>query len=159
MSGQRVTWEEYFMMIAEVASSRCTCFSVAKGAAIVVDGHVVSTGYNGAPAGVRNCKYDIGVCRKRSLGYGHGEGHNECLAVHAEANAILSAGQVGVRIRGGTLYCTHKPCSECTKLIINSGITKIVYKHDYESDLADILLKEANVAITCINAITGGDLK
>lgn len=147
---ERPSWDEYFMNIAEITAKRATCFSAEKGAVIVVNKRIIATGYNGAPKGIKNCVYDIGQCRKRSLGYGHGEGHHECLAVHAEANAILSAATLGIKIEGGTLYCTHSPCEECAKLIINSGIKNIYYRHLYESKLSNELFKEANIAIVQI---------
>lgn len=143
----RPSWNEYYMQIAELTAKRASCFSKEKGAVIVVNNRIIATGYNGAPSGVRNCLYDRGVCRKKELGYGHGEGHHECLGVHAEANAILSAANIGIGIKGGTMYCTHSPCEECAKLIINSGIKNIYYRNYYGSKLSDELLKEANITV------------
>lgn len=147
MENTRPSWKEYFMSIAEMAAKRSTCLSEAKGAVIVIANKIVATGYSGAPRGIKNCKFDYCFCRKRSLGYGHGEGHNECLAVHAESNAILSAASLGIMIENGEIYCTHFPCEECAKLIINSGIKKIYYKNEYDSKLSKELLQEANIVV------------
>ena len=143
----RPSWDEYFMGIAKSASERSTCLSDAKGAAITVENRIVAIGYSGAPSGVSSC-LDKGTCLKRWLGFGHGEGHHMCLAVHAEANAIVSAARIGVKIEGGIIYCTHKPCEGCAKLIINSGLKRVIYIHEYSSKLADQMLSEAKVVVT-----------
>ncbi len=127
----RISWDDYFLMISKVVASRNTCFSDPKGAVIVVNKNIASTGYNGAPSGVPDCKYCLGECYKRKLGFEHGTGQHVCRGAHAEANAIVQAAKNGTPIYGGTLYTTHKPCHDCAKLIINSGIKKIVYLHDY----------------------------
>ncbi|MDF2615442.1 MAG: deoxycytidylate deaminase [Sedimentibacter sp.] len=141
---ERISWDNYFLLISKVVSSRATCFSEPKGAVIVVNKNIVSTGYNGAPSGIKDCKYGYKECKKRSLGYGHGTGHHICLASHAEANAIDHAAKNGISINGGTLYCTHKPCSECAKHIINSGIIRVVYINEYESNAFE-LFNEAGI--------------
>lgn len=142
----RPTWDEYFMGIAESAALRSTCLIDKKGAAITVRNRIISIGYSGAPSGVKSC-LEHGFCRKRALGYGHGEGHHECLAVHAEANAIVSAARTGVSLEGGTIYATAKLCEGCAKLIINSGIKTVLYKHDYKSPLTDKLFAESGVSM------------
>lgn len=146
----RPSWNDYFMKIAELTASRSTCFSESKGAVITKNGRIIATGYSGAPSGVKNCLYDIGFCNKRQSGYGHGEGHDFCLAVHAEANAILSAANIGIETNGATIYCTHFPCINCAKMIINCGIKKVYYKNEYKDDLSRRILKEANVEVTKI---------
>lgn len=142
-----MNWHKYFLNIAEITSKRSTCFSDPKGAVLVKDRRIISTGYNGAPSGIRSCLYEDNECRKRKLGYEHGTGHDECKAVHAEANAILSAALLGISTKDCTLYCTHKPCSECTKFIIQAGINKVYYLHDYKSDFADEMLKQTNIEV------------
>ena len=143
----RISWDEYFMKIAYAASERSTCLSAHKGAVIIKDKRIIATGYSGAPKGIKNCAYDYGFCRKRQLGFGHGQGHDECLAVHAEANAILQAAALGISCKDTTMYCTHKPCAECAKLIINAGISVVIYDDFYPSQLADNLLDEAGVQL------------
>ena len=144
---ERPSWNEYFMEMAFAISKRCSCFSEPKGAVITKDNRIISAGYNGAPSGIKNCKYDMKECRKRSLGYGHGEGHHECKAVHAEANAILKAEKTGVSTNDCMMYCTHKPCEECAKMIIQSGIKVVYYCKEYESKFAKELFEESNVEL------------
>lgn len=143
----RPTWDEYFMSIARSAAERSSCLSEAKGAAITVENRIVAIGYSGAPSGIYSC-LQRGVCRKRELGFGHGEGHHQCLAVHAEANAILSAVRTGVKVDGGTIYCTHYPCEGCAKLIINAGIKHVVYSELYHSELTHYLFTQACITVT-----------
>lgn len=151
MDKKRVSWDEYFMKIASDVSERSTCLSDPKGAVIVKDKRIIATGYSGAPAGIANCAFDKGFCRKKSLGYNHGEGHQECLAVHAEANAILQAASLGISCKDCILYCTHEPCNDCAKLIINSGIKKVFYANEYPSTFTNELFREANVEKIFIN--------
>lgn len=145
MNNERLSWDEYFMKIANVVSERSTCLSAPKGAVIAKGKRVIATGYSGAPAGVDNCAFDNGYCKKRKLGYGHGEGHDVCLAVHAEANAILQAAFLGINCKDGVMYCTHEPCGDCAKLIINSGIKKIYYENKYPSKITDDLFRQAGI--------------
>lgn len=122
----RPSWDEYFLGIAKAVSLRADCTRRQVGAVIVVGGRIVSTGYNGAPAGAPGCLSD-GACPRgklsvqeqpRDFGYGN------CDAVHAEANAILYAYR---DLRGATLYCTDKPCVDCAKLIAGAGIKEVVW--------------------------------
>ena len=122
----RPSWDEYFLGIAKAVSLRADCTRRRVGAVIVVDGRIVSTGYNGAPAGAKGC-LSAGACPRgklsvqeqpRDFGYGN------CDAVHAEANALLYAYR---DVRGATLYCTDKPCVDCAKLIAGAGIKEVVW--------------------------------
>ena len=81
------------------------------------------------------------------LGIPSGTRHEMCYAVHAEQNAIIQAAKLGVSVDGATLYCTHQPCTICTKMIINSGITRIVYKYPYPDEFAQQLLAEAGITV------------
>jgi dCMP deaminase len=140
----REDWDTYFMNIAHQVATRSTCLHRKSGAIIVVNKNLVSTGYNGAPIGVDHC-LSKGVCRKRDLGFGSGEGHQECLATHAEANAIIFAARQGTRIDGGTIYSTTRPCIHCAKLIINSGLKVIKYWLDYPDPLSQNILSQAGI--------------
>ena len=147
----RVSWEEYFMTIAEIVSKRSTCLRRHIGAVIVKtypntnEGpHIIATGYNGSPRGCKHCS-ELGGCLREQLHVPSGERQEICRAVHAEANAIVQAASYGTSCYDGILYCTHKPCSMCTKLIINSGIRKIYYKNDYPDELATKLLEESGI--------------
>lgn len=155
---KRKSWNDYFMGIAFATSERCSCFSESKGAVLVKDGRIISTGYNGAPSGITTC-VDVGKCRKRSLGFGHGEGHGECKAVHAEANAILSAAKIGVSTDNCVLYCTHKPCEDCTKMLIQAGIRKVYYAKDYKSAFSDELINESGIELFHLEYNEGGEQK
>ena len=135
----RITWVDYFMQIANLISFRSTCIRRKIGAVAVRDDFIISTGYNGAPKGEPHC-LDIG-CIREQLKIKSGERHELCRAVHAEQNLICQAAYNGVKMKDTTVYCTHKPCGICAKLLINSGVIKVVYQHDYPDEYADSLLK------------------
>lgn len=129
----RASFDERMLRQVEFyAKENSTCPSP-KGAMIVVDKVIQGIGYNDMPMGVPNCdKAKMCACfdpnRKR------GERLHECYAVHAEANAVVFTGRE--RAKGGTIYCTHQPCVECAKLIIQAGIKRVVFRHRYPSDLS-----------------------
>ncbi len=145
MAKKRPTWETYFMQITELVASRSTCIRRAVGAVIVKDKRVLSTGYNGAPSGIRHC-LDIG-CLREELKVASGERHELCRGIHAEQNAIIQAAFHGVSIRGASLFCTNLPCSICAKMIINAGIELIIYKSGYADPMSTDLLAEAGVSL------------
>ena len=125
----RPSWDDYFMEIAQVVSKRSNCTRRHVAAIIVKDRHILSTGYNGTPHGVRNC-FD-GGCPRCSGDVASGTHLEECLCVHAEQNAICQAAFFGHAIKDATIYITISPCLTCAKLIINSGIKEVVYGGDY----------------------------
>lgn len=142
----RPSWDEYFMMVAEVAAIRGNCLRRRVGAVIVHNRQILSTGYNGTPKGITNCS--DGGCPRCAGHAPSGSSLDECLCVHAEENAIVQAAAHGVAIRGGTLYCTLSPCSYCAKSIINSGIVEVVYAGSYAlSPVTAALFKEAGVQL------------
>lgn len=116
------------------------------GAIIVKNKRVIATGYNGAPQGIKSCM-EKGSCLRKELGIESGTRHEICYAVHAEQNAIIQAARVGCSVEGCTLYCTHQPCVICAKIIINSGITRVVYKEGYPDDFSLKLFDEADVKL------------
>ena len=116
------------------------------GAVIAKNKRILTTGYNGASCGIESCK-DRGECLRRKLNIPSGTRHELCYATHAEQNAIVQAARMGIAIDGATLYCTHQPCTICAKLIINSGIKRIVYKEGYPDDFSLQLIKEAGVEL------------
>jgi dCMP deaminase len=141
---ERPDWDSYFMEIARVATRRSNCLRRQVGAVIVKDRRIVSTGYNGTPRGVRNC-YD-GGCPRCANNPAPGENLGECLCAHAEENAIVQAAYHGTSVRDGTLYSTLSPCLLCCKMIVNAGLTEVVYEEEYGfSEQARALLKEAGV--------------
>lgn len=141
-------WDKRFIEMAEVVGSWSSCYQQGRqvGAVIVKDKRVLATGYNGAPSGVKSCK-DKGECLRKKLNIPSGTRHEVCFAVHAEQNAICQAAKLGLSVEGATIYVTHQPCTICTKMIINSGIKKVIYKHGYPDEFSITLLEEAGVEI------------
>ncbi len=152
MTGPRPGWDAYFMSIAAVVSTRSTCLRRKVGAVIVKDRRIISTGYNGAPRGVPHCS-ETG-CLREKLGIPSGERHEICRGSHAEVNAIAQAAAVGASTSGGALYCTHEPCSFCTKAVINAGLVKIVFVLPYPDELARMLRDEAGMETVRLDADT-----
>ncbi len=138
----RISWDDYFMQMAELTAKRSTCLRRQVGAVIVKDKHVMATGYNGAPRGLAHCE-EKGGCLREQLRVPSGERHELCRALHAEQNAIIQAAVLGQSIEGATIYITHQPCVICAKMIINAGIDKIIVKDGYPDELATELLNEA----------------
>jgi len=143
---KRPVWDEYFMNIAKVVSSRANCIKRKIGAVIVKDKRVISTGYNGTPRGVKNC-YE-GGCPRCNAFTESGKNLESCFCAHAEENAIVQAAYHGVSVKGGTLYTTYSPCLYCARMIINAGIVEVVYNEQYPlAEDAIRLLKEAGVKV------------
>ena len=139
----RKSKDVYFAEIADLVSSRSTCIRNQVGAVIVKDSQILSTGYNGAPKKLPHCK-DVG-CIREELGVKPGTHHELCRGLHAEQNAIIQAAFHGVSVNGAEIFCTTRPCSICTKMLINAGIHEIVYIEEYEDELAAQLVKEADL--------------
>lgn len=141
-------WDHRFMEMAQLVSTWASCYQEERkvGAVIVKDKRVMTTGYNGAPAGVSTC-VERGECLRKKLGIPSGTRHEMCYAVHAEQNAIIQAAKLGVNIDGSTLYCTHQPCILCAKMIVNAGIMRVVYHSGYPDDFALDIFKEARVLV------------
>lgn len=141
----RKSKDVYFSEIADLVSSRSTCLRDQVGAVVVKESQILSTGYNGAPKGLPHCS-EVG-CLREQMGVKSGERHELCRGLHAEQNAIIQAAYHGVSVRGAKMYCTTKPCSICTKMIINAGIIEIIYIDEYEDALASQLLEESNLLV------------
>jgi dCMP deaminase len=142
---RRPTWDEYFLQLARQAATRSTCLRRQVGAVLVRDKRVLATGYNGAPRGVSHC-LEVG-CLRDQLGIPSGERHELCRAIHAEQNAIIQAAVHGVAVDGATLYCTHQPCILCAKMLINAGVTEIVYAEGYPDEFSQQMFAEAGVKL------------
>jgi dCMP deaminase len=142
----RPDWDEYFMDIAHVVSKRGNCSRRKVAAVIVSDRRIISTGYNGTPRGIENCFE--GGCPRCASDAPSGENLGECICAHAEENAIVQAAYHGIAVRGSALYCILSPCLMCTKMIINAGITEVVYETEYHfTEQARTLF--AASAVTC----------
>jgi dCMP deaminase len=142
---KRPNLDEYFNDMVRVVASRSTCIVPERqfGAIVVKNKQVISTGYNGAPRGMKDC-IEIGRCVKREKGGETGKMQEECIAVHAEQNALIQAGRGA---EGGTLYVNGYPCKICARLIVNAGITRVVASGEY-SDLEGIkILKDAGIKV------------
>ena len=141
-------WDKRFMELTETVANWASCYQDSRhvGAIIVKDKRVMTTGYNGAPAGIQSCE-ENGECLRRKLNIPSGTKHELCFAVHAEQNAIVQAAKYGININGATLYCTHQPCVICAKIIINAGIKRVVYKEGYPDEFSLQLFEEANVQV------------
>ena len=128
--------DENFINIAFELARASKCVSKQVGAVIVKDGRILSTGYNGTPAGYINCRdYWDGKYTKE-----HHE-WSKTYEIHAEMNAIIWAAREGISIKDATIYVTLEPCSECSKNLIASGIKRIVYAKEYEHTQSKIISK------------------
>ncbi len=143
---KRIPLDDYFMEIAHIISKRSTCLRHKVGAIITKDKQIITTGYNGAARGMPHC-LDVG-CLRDEKNIPSGERHEICRAVHAEQNAIIQAARQGTSIKGGTLYCTINPCFICSKMIVNAGITRVVYEEEYSGEQKGIkFLEDAGVKV------------
>ncbi len=132
----RPNWDEYFIGIAKAVSTRATCLRRKYGAVITKDNIIVSTGYNGAPSGMKDC-LEVGKCTRKELQIPHGERYELCHSIHAEANAIIRASVD--ELRDSTIYisgtdddnneCSSEPCVMCKRMMLNSRIARVVYSN------------------------------
>ena len=141
-------WDRRFMEMAGVISGWASCYKENRkvGAVIVKNKRILTTGYNGAPAGIKTC-VERGECLRQKLGIPSGTRAELCYAVHAEQNAIIQAARLGSVIDGATLYCTHQPCVLCAKMIVNAGIKRVVYRDGYPDEFAVEMMKEGGVSL------------
>lgn len=141
---ERPDWDSYFMNIAEVVASRGNCSRRHVAAVIVRDQRIISTGYNGTPRGITNCCE--GGCPRCNSDAPSGTALTDCICAHAEENAIVQAAYHGIAVKDATIYTTFSPCLYCTRMIINSGITEVVFKDRYTIDERSFeLLSQAGV--------------
>jgi dCMP deaminase len=141
----RPSWGEYFMGIAGLVAQRSTCVRRRVGAVLVKDRRVLATGYNGVPRGITHC--EEAECLRAKLKVPAGERHELCRGLHAEQNAIIQAAVHGVSIEGAEAYATVSPCVVCAKMMINSGIKKVVFSGDYPDELSRQMLDEAGMEV------------
>lgn len=141
-------WDDRFMEMAYQVSKWSSCYRSGRqvGAVIVKDKRIMTTGYNGAPAGLKSC-VEKQECMRDKLHIASGTRAELCYAVHAEQNAIIQAAKLGINIDDSILYCTHQPCSLCSRMIINVGIKRIVYAQGYPDDFSMQLIREANIKL------------
>ena len=131
---KRIDKENYYLDIAETVLERSTCLRRCYGAIIVKNDEIVSTGYNGAPRGRKNCM-DLGYCTREAMNVPSGERYELCRSVHAEMNAIISAARRDTLYmvcrdpKTGKLLPNSTSCSMCRRLIINAGIDRVVIRN------------------------------
>lgn len=132
---RRPSWDEYFLEVAQVVATRSTCDRAHVGCVIVKERRILTTGYNGAPAGLPHCD---------EVGHLMDNGH--CIrTLHAEQNALIQAALHGISTQGATAYITHQPCFHCAKMLINAGIRRVVHGGIYTDKRSLALLDEAGV--------------
>lgn len=144
--GQRPSWDEYFMIAAVMASLRSTCASRRVGCTIVQDKQILSTGYNGSVPGDVHC-CDGGCPRFEAKKRGElrsGEGLDDCIAVHAEQNALI---QIGRQAKGGDLYTSTYPCFLCAKMMVRAGIRRVFYVEGYPSPETEALFARTGLQV------------
>ena len=151
----RISKENYYLDIAETVLERATCLRRVYGAIIVKNDEIISTGYNGAPRGRKNC-VDMGFCTREAMQVPRGERYELCRSVHAEANAIISASRrdmvgstlylVGKDAQSGELLGDATSCAMCRRQVINAGISRVIIrqtKTDYQVvDVSDWVHQE-----------------
>ena len=143
-----------FLKMARLVSERSKCSSRQVGAVLVMDGAVVSEGYNGASRGISLCQDRTKPCRRREMGFSSGEGLEFCPAVHAEMNCIVQAARNNIQTKDTTMYCwCGRPCKWCISLIINAGVSRLVYleiEQEYD-ELSEELLAESGIGRCRVN--------
>ena len=137
--------DEYFLKVAAVVAERSTCCRHHVGAVAVRDKHILATGYNGAPAGFKDC-LELG-CLRNELGIPSGERHEICRAIHAEQNVVIQAALHGGSLEGSTIYATHTPCVLCAKILTNARIKRYVSFGIYNDNAFNQLFKEAGIEV------------
>lgn len=145
----RPDWDEYFMELAEVVKKRADCLRRRVGCLLVKDKRIITTGYNGTPHNILNCSQGGCLrCQKRERGeLKSGEKEEGCICIHAEQNAIIQAAYQGISTKGATLYSTTNPCSSCAKMLINSGIIKVMCRIEHHDTEGIELLKKAKIEV------------
>jgi dCMP deaminase len=141
----RISWDEYFMQIAQLVAQRATCLRRSVGAVIVKNKRMLATGYNGAPSGLAHC-LESG-CLRDKLKIPSGQRHELCRGLHAEQNAIIQASLYGISVKDSMMYITNQPCVICAKMLINAGIREIVIAGEYPDKMAMDFLKEAGITV------------
>jgi len=147
-------WDEYFIDIAHTIKKRSSCLTRQVGAVLVKDRRIIATGYNGTPTGIKNCNEGgCPRCAARIEGkLASGQDLEKCTCSHAEENAIVQSALHGNSSKGATLYTTFTTCTNCAKMIINSGIKRVVAEQPYPDDIGTALLKEAGIELVVLRS-------
>lgn len=137
--------DEYFLKIASVVAERSTCRRHHVGAVAVGNKHILATGYNGAPSGLKDC-LELG-CLRDELHIPSGERQEICRGIHAEQNVIIQASLHGVSLEGSTIYATHTPCVLCAKMLVNAKIKRYISFGRYNDDAFINLFRDAGIEL------------
>ena len=135
--------DEYFLKIAAVVAERSTCRRHHVGAVAVKDKHILATGYNGAPSGLKDC-LELG-CLRDKLSIESGTRQEICRGIHAEQNVIIQASLHGVSLEGATVYVTHSPCVLCAKMLVNAKIKRFATFGSYNDGSFVDMFREAGI--------------
>jgi len=145
---KRLSIDEYFLKVASVVAERSTCLRHHIGAIAVRNKHILTTGYNGAAAGLKDC-LELG-CLRDQQNIASGTRHEICRAIHAEQNVIIQSSLHGISLEGATIYCTHTPCIICAKMLVNAKIKRYVTFSKYSDDDFLALFNEAGIKLDII---------
>jgi dCMP deaminase len=137
--------DTYFMRMADLVATRSTCLRRQVGAVIMKEKRVLTTGYNGAPKGLKHCA-EVGCVRTQN-NIESGTRHELCRGVHAEQNAVIQAAYFGASIKDASIYTTNFPCVMCAKILVNAGIIEVIYKDDYIDPLSKDIMNESQVVV------------
>jgi dCMP deaminase len=137
--------DTYFMRMADLVATRSTCLRRQVGAVIMKEKRVLTTGYNGAPKGLKHCA-EVGCVRTQN-NIESGTRHELCRGVHAEQNAVIQAAYFGASIKDASIYTTNFPCVMCAKILVNAGIIEVIYKDDYVDSLSKDIMNESKVVV------------
>ena len=137
--------DTYFMRMADLVATRSTCLRRQVGAVIMKEKRVLTTGYNGAPKGLKHCA-EVGCIRTQN-NIESGTRHELCRGVHAEQNAVIQAAYFGASIKDASIYTTNFPCVMCAKILVNAGIIEVIYKDDYVDPLSKDIMNESKVVV------------
>ncbi len=141
----RLSFDEYCLKIASVVAERSTCRRHHMGAIAVRDKHILATGYNGAPSGLKDC-LELG-CLRDEHGIPSGERTEICRGIHAEQNVIIQGSLHGVSLEGSTIYCTHTPCVLCAKMLANAKIKRFISFGRYVDNTFIELFRDAGIEV------------
>jgi len=142
-----ISFDRYYMNIAHAVQERANCLGKRVGAVVVVGNRIVTTGYNGVPEGMTNClEHGCRVChdkkiardkraaQKKERRRGNGKRYDDCICVHAEQNALMTAARFGIAVEDGEVYTTRQPCFGCIKQMLQAKIRKVVYEKEWMPD-------------------------
>lgn len=147
ITGKRISWDDYGILLAVVISLRSTCLRRPTGAVLLDENNrIIATGYNGAPPKMPHCD-ELGGCLREKLKVPSGKMHELCRGIHAEENCILTAARGGKPTTGTRLFTTNFPCSICARHIIGAGIKEVVHLTSYEDVVSKELLTQAGIKV------------